>query len=214
VPGHPFDPKAPAVSADIPLLIGYNRTEETLFHRGNEVLNLDDAGLRQRVKARIGGEPDRVIEVYRKAHPEASPWDLYMLIGTDHPRGTYTRELARRKADFGRAPAYLYRFDWETPVAPHLRTPHAIEIPFVFDNISKSKASTGDAPDTHALAARVSAAWVAFAKTGNPNTPQLPQWPAYSAASRDTMVINHASRVVKDPDREQRLIMEQVLKLT
>ena len=58
------------------------------------------------------------------------------------------------------------------------------------------------------------AAWVAFAKTGNPNTPQLPQWPAYSAASRDTMVFNHVSRVVKDPDREQRLIMEQVLKLT
>ena len=214
MPGHPFDPTAPSVSADIPLLIGYNRTEETLFHRGNEILDLDEAGLMQRVKAVIGGEPDRVIEVYRKAHPEASPWDLYMLIGTDHPRGTYTRELARRKADLGRAPAYLYRFDWETPVAPHLKTPHAIEIPFVFDNISKSKASTGDAPETHALAARVSAAWVAFAKTGNPNTPQLPQWPAYSAASRDTMVFNHVSRVVKDPDREQRLIMEQVLKLT
>ena len=214
VPGHPFDPKAPAVSADIPLLIGYNRTEETAFHRGSEMLDLDEAGLRQRVQAVIGGEPDRVIEVYRKAHPGESPWNLYMLIGTDHPRGTYTRELARRKAELGRAPAYLYRFDWETPVAPHLKTPHAIEIPFVFDNISKSKASTGDAPDTHALAARMSAAWVAFAKTGNPNTPELPRWPSYSAASRDTMVFNHVSRVVTDPDREQRLIMEQVLKIS
>jgi para-nitrobenzyl esterase len=214
VPGDPFDPKAPAVSADIPLLIGYNRTEETLFHRGSEVLDLDDAGLRQRVKARIGGEPDRLVQVYRKAHPEATPWDIYMLIGTDHPRGTYTRELAKRKAELWRGAAYLYRFDWETPVAPHLKTPHAIEIPFVFDNISKSKASTGDAAETHALAARVSAAWIAFAKTGNPNTPQLPQWPPYSAAARDTMVLNHVSRVVKDPDREQRLIMEQVLKLT
>jgi para-nitrobenzyl esterase len=213
VPGHPFDPKPPAISADIPLLIGYNRTEETLFHRGSEMLDLDEAGLKQRVSSRIGGAPDRVIEVYRKAHPDASPWDLYMLIGTDHPRGTYTRELARRKADAGRAPAYLYRFDWETPVAPHMKTPHAIEIPFVFDNIAKSKATTGDAPETHALAAKVSAAWMAFAKTGNPNTPQLPQWPAYSALGRDTMVVNHVSRVVKDPDREQRLIMEKVLKL-
>ena len=215
VPGHPFDPQAPAVSADIPLLIGYNRTEETLFHRGNEILDLDDAGLKQRVKAVIGGEPERVINVYRAAYPEASPWDLYMLIGTDHPRGTYTRELAKRKADLGRAPAYLYRFDWETPVgAPHMKTPHAIEIPFVFDNISRSKATTGDAPETRALAEKVSAAWVAFARTGNPNTPQLPQWPVYSAASRDTLIVNHVSRVVKDPDREQRLIMEQVLKLT
>ena len=178
------------------------------------MLELDDAGLKQRVAAMIGGEPDRVIETYRKAHPAATPWDLLMLIGTDHPRGTYTRELARRKADLGRAPAYLYRFDWETPVAAHLKTPHAIEIPFVFDNISRSKAATGDAPETHALAARVSAAWIAFAKTGDPNTPPLPQWPAYSAASRDTMVINHISRVVKDPDREERLVMERVLKLT
>jgi para-nitrobenzyl esterase len=214
VPGHPFDPTAPAVSADIPLLIGYNRTEETLFHRGNEIFDLDEAGLKQRVKTVIGGEPDRVIDVYRKAHPGTSPWDLYMLIGTDHPRGTYTRELARRKAILGRAPVYLYRFDWETPVgAPHMKTPHAIEIPFVFDNIGKSVATTGDAPDTRALAARVSAAWVAFARTGNPNTPQLPQWPAYAADSRDTMMLNHVSRVVKDPDREQRLIMEHVLKL-
>ena len=47
-----------------------------------------------------------------------------------------------------------------------------------------------------------------------PITPQLPRWPVYSAASRDTMVFNHVSRVVKDPDRERRLIMEQVLKLS
>src|SRR5467141_1737381 len=213
VPGNPFDPTAPAISADIPLLIGYNRTEETLFHRGSEIFDLDEAGLKQRVKTVIGGEPDRVIDVYRKAHPGTSPWDLYMLIGTDHPRGTYTRELARRRAILGRAPVYLYRFDWETPVgAPHMKTPHAIEIPFVFDNIGKSVATTGDAPETRALAAKVSAAWAAFARTGTPNTPQLPQWPAYSADSRDTMMINHVSRVVKDPDREQRLIMEHVLK--
>jgi para-nitrobenzyl esterase len=214
VPGHPFDPKAPAASADIPLLIGYNRTEETLFHRGSEILDLDDAGLKQRVAALIGGEPDRVIDVYRRAHPKETPWDLYMLIGTDHPRGTYSRELARRKADLDRAPAYFYRFDWETPVgAPHMKTPHAIEIPFVFDNIDKSKATTGDAPDTRALAAKVSAAWIGFARTGDPNTPQLPHWPLYSAASRDTMIFNHVSRVVKDPDREERLIMERVLQL-
>jgi para-nitrobenzyl esterase len=138
-----------------------------------------------------------------------------MLIGTDHPRGTYTRELAKRKADLGRAPVYLYRFDWETPIgAPHMKTPHAIEIPFVFNNIGRSAATTGDSPDTRALAAKMSAAWAAFAHTGNPNTPQLPPWPAHSARSRETMLLNHASRVEKDPDREPRLIMEKVLKLS
>jgi para-nitrobenzyl esterase len=65
----------------------------------------------------------------------------------------------------------------------------------------------------HALAERVSAAWVAFARTGNPNIPKLPKWPAYSAASRDTMLFNNESRVEQDPDRGPRLVMEEVLGL-
>ena len=102
IPGHPWDPAAPALSAAIPLLIGYVRTEETLYDRPTaETLALDEAGLRKRVAARLGTDPDRVIGVYRKAHPEATPWDLNILIATDHPRGVYARELAKRKAAQG-----------------------------------------------------------------------------------------------------------------
>src|SRR5207247_10919925 len=92
VPGHPFPPTAPSVSADIPLLIGYNRTEETLFHRGNEILDLDEAGLMQRVKAVIGGGPDRGIEVYRNADPGASPSAAHLLVDPAHPPGAYPRD--------------------------------------------------------------------------------------------------------------------------
>ena len=59
----------------------------------------------------------------------------------------------------------------------------------------------------------MSAAWVAFARTGDPNMPQLPRWPAYSAAPRDTMLFNNDCRVEQDPDREPRLAMEHVLGL-
>ena len=69
-------------------------------------------------------------------------------------------------------------------------------------------------PEAHALAEKVSAAWVAFARTGNPNTSKLPRWPAYSAGSRDTMLFNNDNRVEAHPDRGLRLIMEQVLKLS
>src|SRR5207249_3417301 len=61
---------------------------------------------------------------------------------------------------------------------------------------------------------RGGAAWVAFARTGNPNTPGLPKSPAYSTRARETMSFNNASRVEQDPDREPRLVMEQLLKLT
>ena len=215
IPGHPWDPKGPALSAQIPLLIGYARTEETLYDRPTaETLALDDAGLRARAATRVGGDPTRVIDAFRKAHPEATPWDLWILIATDHPRGTYSRELARRKADQRGAPAFSYRYDWETPEGGgHMRSPHTIEIPFVFNNIKIAGPRISTMPEAYALADKTSAAWAAFARTGDPNTPKLPKWPAYSAASRDTMLFNDECRVEKDPDRGPRLVMEQVLGL-
>jgi len=215
IPGHPWDPAGPALSAGIPLMIGYARTEETLYDRPTpETLALDETGLKLRASKRLGQDPERVIAAFRKAHPDATPWDLWILIATDHPRGTYARETARRKAAQSAAPAYLYRFDWETPEGGgHMRSPHTIEIPFVFNNIKIAGPLISKMPEAHELATKVSASWVAFARTGNPNVAGLPKWPAYSAASRDTMLFNNASRVEKDPDRECRLVMEQVLKL-
>jgi para-nitrobenzyl esterase len=216
IPGHPWDPAAPALSANIPLLIGYVRTEETWYDRPTpQALALDEDGLKDRVARRVGGNPDRVIKAFRAAHPEATPWDLWILIATDHPRGTYSRELARRKAVQGGAPVYAYRFDWETPEGGgHMRSPHTVEIPFVFNNIEMAGPLISKLPEAYALAEKVSASWAAFARTGNPNTPKLPAWPAYSAATRDTMLFNNETRVEKDPDRGPRQVMEQVLNLS
>jgi para-nitrobenzyl esterase len=196
----------------VPLLIGYNRTEETLFHR--PVPDLDEAGLRERVAARVRNDPERVIAAYREAHPRATPWDLYMLIGTDHPRGAYSRELAARKTARGGAPAYLYRFDWETPVGGgHLKSPHAVEIPFVFNNLARTRWLTEPSPAAQALADKVSAAWVAFARHGVPATAELPGWPPYSAATRATLLLNTASHLEYDPDPGPRRAIEELLQL-
>ena len=216
IPGHPWDRKGPALSANIPLLIGYAHTEETLYDRPTpEKLALDEAGLRERASKRLGEDPARVIDAFRTAHPEATPWDLWILIATDHPRGTYSRELAKRKADQRGAPAFAYRYDWETPEGGgHMRSPHTIEIQFVFNNIKIAGPLISKMPEAYALAEKTSAAWVAFARSGDPSTPQLPKWPAYSAVSRDTMLFNNDCRVESDPDRGPRLVMEQALKLS
>ena len=113
------------------------------------------------------------------------------------------------------APAYLYRFDWETPEGGgHMRSPHTVEIPFVFNNIDIAGPLISKMPEAYALAEKVSASWAAFARTGNPNVPQLPAWPAYSAATRDTLLFNNEIRVEQDPDRGPRQAMEQVLNLS
>ena len=217
IPHHPFDPRATPVSADVPIIVGYNRTEETLFISNSQMeVDLDESGLRGRVAARIGAttDPTRVIDAYRSEHPNARPWDLYVLIATDHPRGMFARELARRKSDARRAPAYLYRFDFD--LGTEQKTPHALEIPFVFDNIEAGAArfpALRGNTQAHELAAKMSAAWMAFARYGDPYTPDLPPWPTYSIRLRGTMLFNHVSRVVSDPDRKARMIMEEVLDL-
>jgi para-nitrobenzyl esterase len=215
IPTNPWDPSGPVMSAKIPLLIGWARTEETLYDRPTpEKLALDEVGLTARAAKRLGIDPTPVIETYRKAHPEASPWDLYILIATDHPRGIYARELAKRKAAQAAAPAYLYRFDWETPEGGgHMRSPHTIEIPFVFHNIAIAGPLISKMAEAYALAEKTSAAWVAFARTGDPNTSGVPRWPAYSVGSRDTMLFNNTLRVERDPDGGPRRVMEKVLKL-
>ncbi len=216
IPNHPWDPAAPALSKNIPLLIGYAHTEETLYDRPTpETLALDEPGLVARARARLGTDPQPVIDVFRKAHPDATPWDLWILIATDHPRGTYARETAKRKAIQAGAPAFLYRFDWETPEGGgHMRSPHTIEIPFVFNNITIAGPLISKMPEAFTLATKVSASWVAFARAGDPNTRGLPAWPPYSVEKRPTMIFNNESRVEQDPDRGPRLAMERELKLT
>ena len=216
LPSHPWDPNAPALSAKIPLLIGWARTEETLYDRPTpEKLVLDEAGLREKTAKRLGVDPSPVIEAFRKTYPDVSPWDLYILVATDHPRAAYTRELAKRKVVQAGAQAWVYRFDWETPEGGgHMRSPHAVEIPFVFDNIKIAGPLISKMPEAYMLAEKISASWAAFARTGNPNTPKLPSWPSYSVARRDTMLFNNECKVEQDPAEAARLAMERVLKLS
>ena len=123
-------------------------------------------------------------------------------------------KIAERRAALGKGPVYLYYFRWETPVdGGRLKSPHTMEIPFAFDNVKISSRLTGGGPEAMALADKISDAWIAFARTGDPNTKKLPHWPAFNATDRPTMVFNNVSKVVNDPIREQRLTMFEAMKL-
>ena len=63
----------------------------------------------------------------------------------------------------------------------------------------------GDAPGQQELADRMHAAWTAFARTGDPNHPGIPEWPVYDTTRRATMVFDTMCTVVDDPDSEDRL---------
>jgi len=123
-------------------------------------------------------------------------------------------KIAERRAALGKGPVYLYYFRWETPVdGGRLKSPHTIEIPFAFDNIKTNRMTSGS-PDAPALADKLSSTWIAFARSGDPNTNKLPHWPAFNAKDRPTMVINNESKVENDPLREQRIAQFRALNLT
>lgn len=212
---HPFDPKASPVGADVPVMIGYNRTETTLFLAGDpEAFALNEEGLRSRVKSIFRDQSERVIEEFRAANPAATPSELFFLTGSESMMGAYSRKIAQRKSEQGRAPAYLYRFDWETPVAGgRLKSPHALEITFVFDHAGEPLAPrlAPDSPEVRALAAEMSSRWIAFARTGDPNVGAALNWPPYSAAERPTMIFNSPCRIEKDPSRQERLAIDRIL---
>jgi para-nitrobenzyl esterase len=213
LPRDPWDPTAPDVSADVPVIIGSVNTEGTFFMPPDSpqfapLYSLDEAGLKTQLTQRYGDAAEKLIEAYRKEAPDANPSKLFFM-AMAFPGDAIKQ--AERKFAQGKAPAYMYLFTWETPVEGGRRhSPHTIELPFVFDNPQEQPDEVGNGPDLQPLADRVSGAWTAFARTGNPNTSLTPKWPAYNPDQRATMIINDEWKVVSDPRHEVRMIMQSL----
>jgi para-nitrobenzyl esterase len=210
-PAHPFDPGAPAISANVPMIVGSNRTEASVFLGGDpSIVNLDEASLQQRVQALVpAGEGPGTIDMYRRIYPQAKRDEILYMASTDRGYFLDTTILAGRKADQNAAPVWVYQFYRATPVqGGRYHTPHASEIPFVFDTLANGT-SIGGEPTASAqvLSDRMSAAWAYFARNGDPNGGKTPSWPKYNSAARPTMVWDESPagpRVENDPRSEQR----------
>ncbi len=205
---NPFDPDAPAISANVPILLGSNATEVTFFP-DTPLDPIDEATLHQRVKQYTRTDDagaDKLIALYRKSRPNFTTEHLYQLIASDYWMTADAVTLAERKASAGKAPAYLYHFEWSSPArGGKLRSVHSVEIPFVFDNVQLADILVGHGPEQSMLAETLSGAWTRFARTGNPNGKGLPNWPAYTAATRSVMIFDKTCRMENDPRREERL---------
>jgi len=207
---HPFEPTAPALSRHVPMMIGWCETEARFaFSQAPENLRLDAAQARARVARFVGipdSEAEKLMTAYARGRPQDTPADIFALIHGDHMYRRSVTRAAELKSEQGGAPAYLYLFNWKTPVLDGLlRTPHTICIPFAFGNVDIASGITGTGADRYRVQEQVMGAWVAFARNGNPNHPRLARWTPYSTTTRPTMVFDTESQLVDDPARAERL---------
>jgi para-nitrobenzyl esterase len=110
--------------------------------------------------------------------------------------------LVELQRDLG-APGFSYVFNWKCAV-PGLGACHALDVGFVFGSTYEEFHGSGTAVDR--LAGQMQDAWIAFAKTGDPSTPDL-TWPAYGA-ERKTMVFGEDSRVESAPYETERAVWD------
>lgn len=202
---HPFDPEAPAISAGIPMLIGTTRHERcpSFVEPALEEMTLAQAV--ERARAEHGERAPGIVEAYRAAHPKAKPVEILSLISS--PR-TDAVTQAERQAARGQASVHLYWFTWRTPVLDgRPRAFHGLDLPFVFDNTDRCAFMTGGGEGARRLAARMSDAWIAFARHGSPSHADLPLWPRFTPDRGQTMLFDDRCEARDDPDRQERRVL-------
>ena len=200
LPRQPFDPVAPDQSKDIPVMLGTTIHEFTMSTYVPQFRSITKEGAMAFLKTKYGEKTPEFVEIFERTYPDAQPKDL---IDTDLIFRPSAVELAGIKARQGGAPVYAYMFCWESPVLDGiLRSTHCMEIPFVFNNADVHASMTGGGPEAIRLADMMSQAWINFARTGNPNTESLPEWPSYNCTEGATMFFDNECEIRYNHDKE------------
>lgn len=209
LPEHPFDPKASEISADVPMIVGTTLNEFVTAINHPEYEAMTETEVAQKVESLFPGQSGSIIAAFRERTPNAKPFDLWSHIGASTVRENAIKQCTA-KAALGKAPAYLYWFWWQTPILDgRPRAFHCSEIAFAFDNTDRCENMTGGGEDARALAAKVSEAWIHFARTGDPSHPGIPKWTPFSPEKAPTMIFDNKTELVNHPDGgEQKSIKE------
>lgn len=200
LPRQPFSPDAPEQSKDVPMMIGTTIHEFSLSTYVPQLRTIDKSAAIEYLKTKYGEKTEEFLRLFENTYPDYQPKDL---IDTDFTFRPSAIEQAMIKARQGGAPVYTYMFAWESPVLDGiLRSTHCMEIPFVFNNADIHASMTGGGKDALELAEKMSQAWINFARTGDPNTEDLPQWPAYNCSEGAAMIFNDDCEVRYNHDKE------------
>ena len=196
LPHHPFDPAAPPESRDVPVIIS-TTLEDAALRLTN--WDLTDSGLSSLLNERFKGKAAEILDLYRPAAAGKTPYLIQAQVMTDSQARARAIVQAERKAAQGGAGAWMYIWEWPTPAFDgKLGAVHGHDVDASFNLYRNGICGTGDKVGRK-MSLRLSSAFVAFAKTGNPDNEHIPHWPSYDATARSTMIFDTDTRVVSDP---------------
>jgi para-nitrobenzyl esterase len=211
IPRPPFEAIAEGSASGVALLTGTTADEWKLF--GMMLRSIDDEETLMRRVGRMVEDPHQLTAAYRQAADEVSHDEIWNAIMTDRVFRIPAIRLAEAQAQHQPENTFMYLFEWaSTAFEGRLGSCHALEIPFVFDNLDKPGVAMFTGPEAPAdLAEAMAEAWVAFANRRNPAHQGLPAWPAYDMTGRATMHFGNDTRVEHDPAPESRAAWDGVL---
>ena len=204
LPARPIDSIAAGASANIDVLVGNNADEWRFFLVPTGMLNVVNEVILSRAVAAYALPVAETLATYRATRKVATPGDLLAAIVTDWFYRIPAIRMAEAHAQQDAGATYMYEFAWQPPTFDgRLGACHALEMPFVFDNLDKEgfEGLVGTNPPQQ-VADAMHAAWVAFATSGNPG------WPQFNLKRRATMRFDTTSELVEDPLSAERLLWE------
>ena len=207
---------------DIEFMIGTNLDEAKLFTaldpEISKMNNVDGDKLLIGFLGRLGIDITRskaMINTYKQAREgnfSIDPKEIMNALITDYIFRISTIRLLEAQCKY-QSNTYNYLFTWPSPgFNGELGACHALEIPFVFNTLNNPAFEdfVGKSPDLNAISHKVMDAWIAFARTGNPNHDGIPKWPSYDIEKRSTMLIDHEFKVVKKFLDKERAAWEDI----
>jgi para-nitrobenzyl esterase len=201
IPRQPWDPSAPEISADVPLMVGTVLNETFGGADKPDCFSMTEEEMMTDLSTYFGARTREIVEVFREGHPKANPFQLSTIIKAGGSQRAPAMIQAQRKAALGKAPAYNWWLHWQTPIlSGRAMAFHCSDLSFFFNNAERCAQATGNGPEAQTLAAQMSQAWIQFARTGNPNHPGIPNWEPVNVGGSQTMIFDTNTHFSEDPD--------------
>jgi para-nitrobenzyl esterase len=218
LPDHPLDAISKGFAKDIEVFIGSNLDENKLFLMWNpKAFELTEDRLYKTVKAIMRftkqkeSKAKEIIDRYRELRK--TPRDIVDAILTDYTFRIPSIRLAGEQSKYQKN-TYMYLFTWQSPLGGgKYGAMHALDLPFVFNLLLEK--DVGIFPrkteETQSLSEQMMDAWIAFARSGNPNHENIPELPPYDKENRATILFDKQVTIDKDPYRNERLVWDGIL---